>query len=85
MLEFLVGIFTDGGKAPNIIPDRAELLFYFRAPNKRELQPLLDRAEECFKAGAAATGCTVQIREVKIHFISFSRAVLFFVLIYEQI
>ncbi|XP_063713210.1 peptidase M20 domain-containing protein 2-like isoform X1 [Symsagittifera roscoffensis] len=60
------GIFTDGGKAPNIIPDRAELLFYFRAPNKRELQPLLDRAEECFKAGAAATGCTVQIREQSV-------------------
>ena len=64
MIIFL-GIFTDGGKAPNIVPERAELLFYFRAPSKKELQPLLERGEECFKAGAAAIGCTVQITEVR--------------------
>ncbi|XP_075238718.1 peptidase M20 domain-containing protein 2-like isoform X2 [Convolutriloba macropyga] len=57
------GIFTDGGKAPNIIPDRAELLYYFRAPDKKQLKPLLERAEQCFKAGADATGCTVEICE----------------------
>jgi len=62
------GIFTDGGKAPNIIPDRAELLFYFRAPDKQQLKPLLERAEECFKAGAAVAGCTVEINEKSVSY-----------------
>ncbi len=58
------GIFTEAGKAPNIIPDRAQLLYYFRATDKRDLKVLLEQAEQCFQAGAAATGCTVEISEV---------------------
>ncbi len=60
--ERIHGIITDGGQAPNIVPERAEGRFYVRAANAAELAPLKARVESCFRAGAAATGADVEMR-----------------------
>ncbi|MET8775532.1 M20 family metallopeptidase [Nocardia sp. NPDC004654] len=58
----LHGIVSDGGVAPNIVPGRAELLYYLRAVDSASLEDLMRRASACFEAGALATGCTHEIR-----------------------
>ncbi|WP_084486289.1 M20 family metallopeptidase [Nocardia beijingensis] len=58
----LHGIVGDGGVAPNIVPGRAELLYYLRAVDSASLDDLMRRASACFEAGALATGCTHEIR-----------------------
>ncbi|MFB8274003.1 M20 family metallopeptidase [Nocardia colli] len=60
----LHGIVGDGGVAPNIVPGRAELLYYLRAVDSASLDNLMRRASACFEAGALATGCTQEIRTV---------------------
>lgn len=56
------GIVTDGGQAPNIVPERAAGRFYVRAANFDELEPLKSRVEGCFRAGAEASGAKVDIQ-----------------------
>ncbi|XP_066468721.1 xaa-Arg dipeptidase [Tiliqua scincoides] len=56
------GIIKNGGVKPNIIPSYAELEFYLRAPSLRELSVLTEKAENCFKAAALATGCDVELK-----------------------
>lgn len=58
----LHGIVGDGGVAPNIVPGRAELLYYLRAVDSASLGDLMRRASACFEAGALAAGCTHEIR-----------------------
>uniref|UniRef100_A0A8B9YJ54 Xaa-Arg dipeptidase n=2 Tax=Bos TaxID=9903 RepID=A0A8B9YJ54_BOSMU len=55
------GIIKNGGVKPNIIPSYSELIYYFRAPSMKELPVLTKKAEDCFRAAALATGCTVEI------------------------
>ena len=50
--ERLHGIITDGGQAPNIVPERAAGRFYARAANAPQLAELKPRVEGCFRAGA---------------------------------
>ena len=59
--ERLHGIITDGGQAPNIVPERAAGRFYVRAANAAELAELKPRVEGCFRAGAEATGATLEL------------------------
>ena len=54
--ERIHGIITDGGQAPNIVPERAAGRFYVRARNLEELERLKERVQRCFEAGAEATG-----------------------------
>jgi len=54
------GIITEGGLAPNIVPERAACRFYVRAVDAHELAPLKARVQKCFEAGALATGCTLE-------------------------
>jgi len=51
------GIITDGGKAANIIPDRAAAIFMVRSPDNTYLQDLRRRVLACFEGAATATGC----------------------------
>ena len=53
------GIVTDGGDAPNIIPERAGGQWYVRAKDLEALADLYPRVRACFEAGALATGTTV--------------------------
>jgi amidohydrolase len=55
------GIITQGGVATNIIPDRACGQFVVRAPTRAGVEMLRKRVEECFRAGALASGAEVQI------------------------
>jgi amidohydrolase len=56
------GIITDGGLAPNIVPERAACRFYVRAVNGQELAELKPRVQACFEAGALATGCRLETK-----------------------
>jgi amidohydrolase len=59
--ERIHGIITEGGQAPNIVPERASGRFYVRAANAQALEPLKNRVEACFRAGSAATGADLEI------------------------
>jgi amidohydrolase len=59
--ERLHGIITDGGQAPNVVPERAAGRFYVRAANAGELDALKKRVEGCFRAGADATGARLEL------------------------
>src|SRR5262245_3390618 len=59
--ERIHGIITNGGQAPNIVPERAAGLFMVRAATERRLTLLRKRVTDCFEAGALATGATVEI------------------------
>ncbi len=59
--ERLHGIITDGGQAPNIVPERAAGRFYARAANAAQLAELKPRVEGCFRAGAEATGASLEL------------------------
>ncbi|MBV9991999.1 MAG: M20 family metallopeptidase [Alphaproteobacteria bacterium] len=56
------GIITEGGLAPNIVPERAACRFYVRALDAHELLTLKARVQACFEAGALATGCRVETK-----------------------
>lgn len=55
------GIITDGGRAPNIIPDYAAARFCIRSFDLDYLHDLHRRVVACFDAAATATGTTVTI------------------------
>lgn len=59
--ERLHGIITDGGMAPNIVPERAACRFFIRAPDIHQLKALKARVVACFEAGATAAGCRVEL------------------------
>ena len=59
--ERIHGIITDGGQAPNVVPERTAGRFYVRAANEQNLAPLKQRVEACVRAGAEATGADVEI------------------------
>ena len=55
------GVQTNGGEAPNAIPQRTEGRWYVRAGSLAELTDLEHRVNRCFEAGAVATGCELTI------------------------
>ncbi|KAI5289581.1 hypothetical protein KEM54_003627 [Ascosphaera aggregata] len=54
-------IITNGGKAPNIIPDLTEMMVTVRAQRFTQMQETVERLNACLNAAAAATGCTVEV------------------------
>jgi amidohydrolase len=60
--ERIHGIFTDGGMAPNVVPEKASTFWYVRSPTIQGLAALKERVLAALEAGAAATGCTVEHR-----------------------
>ncbi len=59
--ERIHGIITDGGMAPNIVPERAASRFFIRAADIHDLHKLKKRVLACFEAGAIATGCRLEL------------------------
>jgi amidohydrolase len=57
------GIVTEGGRAPNIIPERAQAYFYVRGENDAELADAVRRVKECARGAAKATGCALRLEE----------------------
>lgn len=56
------GIITEGGKAPNIVPDHSAGLFMVRAEDESYLDKLQERVLDCFKGAATATGARLEYR-----------------------
>lgn len=54
------GIITDGGQAPNIIPERAAARLMVRSPDNAYLEELRQRVLACFEGAATATGCEIR-------------------------
>jgi aminobenzoyl-glutamate utilization protein B len=52
-------VITSGGKAPNVVPDFAEVFYYVRHPEARTLVGLWARVEQAAKGAAAGTGTQV--------------------------
>ncbi|KAI9245434.1 hypothetical protein BY458DRAFT_537038 [Sporodiniella umbellata] len=62
------GIVTDGGQAPNVIPEHTSAFFFVRVTKASEASRLMKKMEACFEAAALATGCKVKYtwREIGI-------------------
>ena len=67
--ERIHGIITEGGTAPNIVPDRAAGDFYVRAANETQLEALKPRVQACFEAGAKGSGCEVDINWANVDYL----------------
>jgi aminobenzoyl-glutamate utilization protein B len=48
-------VITDGGGAPNVVPDFAEVFYYVRHPDAEVARKVYDRLLKCAQAGALAT------------------------------
>lgn len=55
------GIILEGGKAPNIIPDRASAKFYVRSLNMKYFKDVIEKVKNCARGAAKATGCKLKI------------------------
>ncbi|MCS4594250.1 M20 family metallopeptidase [Brevibacterium sediminis] len=55
------GVMTNGGEAPNAIPEKTEGRWYVRAESTEELIALEEKVVNCFEAGALATGAQLSI------------------------
>ncbi|MFC3771233.1 M20 family metallopeptidase [Paenibacillus sp. GCM10012303] len=54
------GVITDGGKAPNIIPDYACAQFYVRSANRPYTDETVHKVIRCAEGAALQTGCTLK-------------------------
>ena len=55
------GFVTKGGDASNIIPERTTAEYMVRASTSERLDELVGLVTDCFKAGALATGSTLEL------------------------
>ncbi|MBC6462160.1 amidohydrolase [Actinomadura sp. HBU206391] len=59
--EFVHGVVTEAGSAPNVIPSVARATYGLRAPDLPALTELTARVTACFEAGALATGARLRL------------------------
>lgn len=55
------GIITDGGAAPNVVPERAAALFYVRSADIAGLRELTGRVTDVLEGAALSTGTRAEI------------------------
>jgi aminobenzoyl-glutamate utilization protein B len=53
-------VITDGGSAPNVIPDHAEVYYYVRHPDSEQVRSIFDRLVKAAEGAAAGTGTTME-------------------------
>lgn len=53
-------VITDGGAAPNVVPDHAEVLYYFRHNDRKVVQEIFERALKAAEGAAMGTGTTME-------------------------
>ena len=53
-------VITNGGEAPNIVPDKAQVYYYLRHPKPEVAKDLLNRALKAAEGAAMGTGTTVK-------------------------
>ncbi len=52
-------VITDGGLAPNVVPEKAEVFYYVRAPDPQELRPIWSWVENAARGAALGTDTSV--------------------------
>jgi aminobenzoyl-glutamate utilization protein B len=52
-------VVTEGGEAPNVVPDKASVWYFVRNTDER-IEDMYDRVVNCAKAGALASGTTLE-------------------------
>lgn len=57
-------VITDGGKAPNVVPDFAEVYYYARQPDMRVLDAIWERIVNAAKGAALGTGTTMEVETI---------------------
>ena len=57
------GIVTEGGRAPNIIPERAKAYFYVRGETLAEMRDAVARVKACAAGAATASRCRLEAEE----------------------
>ena len=57
------GIVSDGGQAPNVIPERAAARVWVRALDDAELSAAHERVLACARGAASASGTQLEVRE----------------------
>jgi amidohydrolase len=55
------GVITEGGTAPNVVPDRTQADFYIRYPDEVYLKQVRDFVDNAARGAAVATGTKVKI------------------------
>jgi len=53
-------VITDGGSAPNVVPDHAEVYYYVRHPQAEMVRAIFDRLVKAAEGAAAGTGTTME-------------------------
>ncbi len=53
-------VITDGGKAPNVVPDFAEVFYYVRHPKRAIVEDLFERVVNAAEGAALGTGTTMK-------------------------
>ena len=53
-------VITNGGRAPNVVPDFAEVYYYVRHPKKDDVKEIFERVVMAAKGAAMGTGTTVE-------------------------
>ncbi len=59
------GIVTEGGVAPNIVPERAACRFFLRASNMKTFMKMEDRFRDAVKGASLMTGARAKINKTK--------------------
>jgi len=57
------GIITDGGHAPNIIPEHASAKFMVRGLTMPDFRLMINKLTDCAKGAAKSTGCRLKIKK----------------------
>ena len=53
-------VITNGGKAPNVVPDFAEVYYYVRHPKRKDAVEIFDRVVKAAEGAALGTGTTMK-------------------------
>jgi len=57
-------VITSGGKAPNVIPDFAEVYYYVRHPKREQVKQIFDRVVNAAKAAALGTDTKMEYETI---------------------
>lgn len=57
------GVITEGGEAPNVIPEHCKCLFYVRAAKKSYFQTVFEKVKNCARGAALMTGAELKINQ----------------------
>ena len=55
-------VIPNGGSAPNVVPDRAEIWYYIRGRDRQQVDELTQRVTLCARAAAMATETKVRVQ-----------------------